>query len=97
MPTVETKVCKNGNSAAITLPAEWRRREHIEVGDTVEVHYEYDGRLYVASKKGQRDKRKRALAELLDEVDKMPSVPWPDDSPEGDRRLLEEILGEKYA
>lgn len=90
MPTVETKVCKNGNSAAVTLPVEWRRSVHVEIGDTVEVHYEYNGALYVAPKKSQRDRQRQILAELLDEVDKMPRVPWPDDSPEADRALLED-------
>lgn len=83
-------MCKNGNSAAVTLPAEWRRREHVQVGDTVEVHYEYDGRLYITAKKKGGNKRRQLFDELMSAVDEVPSVPWEDDSPEADRAILAE-------
>lgn len=89
MPAVEVKVCKNGNSAAVTLPAEWRRQAHVEVGDTVEVYYEYNGPLYIAAKKPQHDTRRQLFAELMKDVEHMPRVPWDDDSSQADRDLLE--------
>lgn len=90
MPVIETKVCKNGNSAAVTLPADWRKKAHVEIGDTVTIHYEYDGMLYIEAKKRGTKAKARILDELVRNIEKAPSVPWENDTPEADRSLLEE-------
>lgn len=88
MAVVKEKVCRNGNSATVTLPVGWRRRTGVEVGDVVELSYGTDGILIITPSARADDRRGAALAELLSEVDRTPSVPWSDDSPEADRKLL---------
>lgn len=89
MPVVRTKVCRNGNSAAITLPAEWRKAARVEIGDVVDVYYDDIRTLLVSKHDEQSDQRQLVLAELMGEVNGTPAVAWPDDSPDDDRAALE--------
>ena len=85
-------VAKNGNSATVTRPAQWRKGCGIDFGDELEFHATDDGRISF---------RKREAAgngDLFEQfeglIESMPDVPWTrGDSPEDDR----ELLGERYA
>lgn len=89
-------VTKSGNSAVVVLPAAWRKQQGIQFGDTVTVEYDSDS-LVIRKRATSKEEKLQALDELLEFVESMPDVPWEDDSPEADKRLLGEILEEKYA
>ena len=85
-------VAKNGNSATVTLPAQWRKGCGIDFGDELEFHATDDGRISF---------RKREVADDVDLferfedlIESMPDIPWTrGDSSEDDR----ELLAERYA
>ena len=85
-------VAKNGNSATVTLPAQWRKGCGIDFGDELEFHATDDGRISF------RKREARDNGDLFEQfaglMESMPDIPWTrGDSPEDDR----ELLGERYA
>lgn len=82
-------VIKTGNSAAVVLPAEWRRRNAIEVGDVLVCSADVEGR--IVFEKPAQTSNESALRRLYGLVDSLPDVPWTrGDSKEDDRNLLAE-------
>lgn len=85
-------VIRNGNSAAIIIPASWRKRYGISIGDRLELDDAIPGKL-VLSTPSSND-RLKAVEELNDFIDSLPIIPWErGDSPDDDK----ELIGERYA
>lgn len=84
-------VSKNGSSATVVLPAEWRRINQVEVGDSMEVVTDVRGQ--ITFKKADAGRQSK-IEEMLDFANSLPSLPWNGTSTrEDDKR----ILGERYA
>ncbi len=86
MQTTST-VFKTGNSAAIALPAAWRKRHGVHVGDKLRMDALDDGRIVL--EKPSETSRPQAIAAFLAQEDELPDIPWTGgDSKEDDRALL---------
>lgn len=86
-------VTKNGSSATVVLPADWRKANNVEVGDVLEIGTDVKGQILFKKPKeeGPQDGRFNRLLSL---VNSLPDVPWAGgDSPDDDKKLL----GERYA
>ena len=85
-------VIRNGNSAAVVLPSEWRKRFGVQIGDTLTVATPSEGEISF-SVQGRENSTATAAKRLLDTIDALPNVPWlRGDSPDDDR----ELLGQRY-
>lgn len=85
-------VLKSGNSAAVVLPAEWRRRFGVKAGDVLRVSASTDGEITFSVPR--RKSRVESVDSLLGTLEGLPDIPWVGgDSPEDDR----ELLGRRYA
>ena len=86
-------VTKNGSSATVVLPADWRKANGIEVGDVLEIGTDVKGQILFKKPKETNEQEGR-FNRLLSLVDSLPDVPWAGgDSPDDDKKLL----GERYA
>ncbi len=84
-------VLRNGNSAAVVLPSEWRKQFGIKAGDTLRISTPAEGEITFSVIK--RNNKKESLGGLLDILDGLPNVAWErGDSKEDDR----ELLGQRY-
>lgn len=82
-------VIKTGNSAAVVLPAGWRRQNAVEVGDLLVCSADAEGRIIF--EKPQQKENDMALQHLYGLIDALPNVPWTrGDSKKDDRELLAE-------
>ncbi len=91
MQTTST-VFKTGNSAAIALPAAWRKRHGVCVGDKLRMDALDDGRIVL--EKHCEASRSQAIAAFLSQESELPDIPWTrGDSKKDDRALL----AERYA
>ena len=85
-------VIRNGNSAAVVLPAEWRKRFGVQVGDTLTVATPSEGEISFSVQDRKNDAA-IAAQKLLNTIDALPNIPWlRGDSPDDDR----ELLGQRY-
>lgn len=82
-------VIKFGNSAAVVLPARWRKANGIEIGDKLQVNESVPGRLTFIT--GPRASRRAALQDLDVLLSSLPRREWEGgDSPDDDRRMIAE-------
>lgn len=84
-------VSKNGSSATVVLPAEWRRANQVEFGDAMEVVTDVQGQITFKIPGTARDAK---IDEMLDFANSLPSLPWDGSSTKADDKR---ILGERYA
>ena len=85
-------VIRNGNSAAVVLPAEWRKRFGVQIGDTLTVATPSEGEISFSVQDRENDAA-TAAKQLLNIIDSLPNIPWSmGDSPDDDR----ELLGQRY-
>lgn len=85
-------VTKNGSSASVVLPAAWRKRNNVSIGDVLEIETEIGGQ--ITFKKASADEERiKKMDEMLAFMDSLPHVPWTEgDSPDDDKRTL----GDRY-
>ena len=89
-------VAKNGNSATVVLPAEWRRACGIEIGDELEFHANANGEISFSKKAGRS--KTQAADELLVLIGSRPNTPWlRGDSPDDDKELIRGLVGNRHA
>lgn len=92
MASVTCKVSRTGNSATVTLPYAWRKRNGVEFGDVLEAITDVDGQITFV--KADARPSKKAVDRYLAVIDSLPDIPWEGDAtPADDRRML----GERYA
>lgn len=84
-------VTKNGNSATVTLPASWRKRHGIKIGDVLDVSVSGDASITFTARSQDRSAALDNLIYLLESAPECELVG--DGSPESDKA----ILGERYA
>lgn len=81
-------VVKNGNSAGVTLPVEWRRKNNVDVGDALIIEDLGDGRIAFSKpihKKGE------IANDFLAYIESLPKHSWDSgDTPADDKALARE-------
>lgn len=81
-------VIRNGNSAAVVLPSEWRKRFGVQIGDTLSISMPSDGEITFSVQRNDDDAI-AAAEDLLSTIDSLPDIPWLcGDSPDDDRELV---------
>lgn len=81
-------VIRNGNSAAVVLPSEWRKRFGVQIGDTLSISMPSDGEISFSVQR-KDDDAIAAAEDLLSTIDSLPDIPWLcGDSPDDDRELV---------
>ena len=89
---MEATVIKCGNSAAIVLPAAWRKRYNIDIGDVLTLDDSIHGELRLA--KTEHADKLAAIDKFERYLESLPKIPWErGDTPADDR----ELIGERYA
>lgn len=85
---VTCSVIRNGNSAAVVLPSEWRKRFGVQIGDTLSISMPSDGEISFSVQR-KDDDAIAAAEDLLSTIDSLPDIPWlRGDSPDDDRELM---------
>lgn len=87
--TATCVVTRNGSSASVVLPAEWRKENGVEVGDVLEIGMDVRGQIMFRKPRSRvTDGR---FDRLLSLVGSLPDVPWTNgDLPSDDKMLLGE-------
>lgn len=81
-------VVKNGNSAGVTLPVEWRRKNDVDVGDALIIEDLGDGRIAFSKPINAKDE---VANNLLAYIESLPKRPWDSgDTPADDKALARE-------
>lgn len=87
-------IVKMGNSAGVIIPASFRKRNGIHVGDRLEIKEKPDGTIELRKQSDATNEKVLQMQRLVELVESYDFAPWTrGDDKESDR----ELIGERYA